>query len=229
MPPTWPVAPSYEQQAAKLADHIADRGHRTAWIFAPRSSRFARAFIRLSRTRGLDVDGWSEPRPGGAHSAAGSDALVLDAPAPVALAFVRSLAASRDGRPVYGTNKLDRAELLRPSAVEVEGLTFVTFGYPDPGSKLDELYERYRARFALRPEASDVALGYTAVKVLEAAVNEYESSDPARIRAAMTRIEVNGPLGALSYSPGGDSSGLEPVLVTVRDGRFERVGEARSS
>jgi branched-chain amino acid transport system substrate-binding protein len=127
------------------------------------------------------------------------------------------------GTPIVGLDSFDSAAALRCSGRAMEGVTFATFGYPDPGSELDEFYERYRAAYGRRPDGSAAALGYQAIRVLEAAINKCESTAPGSLRRALRGAEVGGPL-PLSYPERrGAVPRVEIALVTVHDGRFELV------
>lgn len=218
-----PIAARSGAQAGKLADHLAGSEHRRLWIAAGESSRFSASFARESERLGLTIVARTEPRLPARVPAA--DALVVDAGPGAVRELVRGLRRRGAAMPVFGTSRLDTTALLAPAEPALEGLSFVTFGYPEPGSELDELYERHRAAFGRSPEGSDVGLGYAAVRAIEAAVNVFESTEPARMREAFEELEVGSPLGVLEYTP--DQVAVDVVLVTVRNGRFELLERDR--
>jgi hypothetical protein len=127
------------------------------------------------------------------------------------------------GFPVYGLDRLDSAKGIRAAGPHgSEGRIFATFGYPSPGSKLDEVYERYRLAHGARPDGSEVGLGFDAVRVLSAAMDEAASTDLATMAAALPGLEVPGAGGVLNYEEDGSRQPRADVaLVEVRSGRLE--------
>jgi hypothetical protein len=133
------------------------------------------------------------------------------------------------GFPVYGLDRLDSAKAIKAVGRHAaEGRVFATFGYPSPGSKLDEVYERYRLTYGSRPDSSVVQLGFDAVRVLSAAMDEAVSKDPAAMAAALPGLEVPGAGGTLDYEENGSREPRADVaLVEVRSGRLELVDRGR--
>jgi ABC-type branched-subunit amino acid transport system substrate-binding protein len=105
---------------------------------------------------------------------------------------------------------------------------FATFGFPVPGSELDELYEKYRLDHGARPDGSQVQLGYDAVRVLVEGVEKARSTDPAALSAALPGLEVSGAGGVLNYEENGSRvPRADAALVEVRAGRVELVKRGR--
>jgi hypothetical protein len=130
---------------------------------------------------------------------------------------------------VYGLDRLDSAKGIQATGLHgSEGRIFATFGFPSPGSKLDEVYERYRLAHAARPDGSEVGLGFDAVRVLDAAMNEAVSKDPAAMAAAIPGLEVPGAGGVLNFEENGSRRPRADVaLVEARSGRLELLKRGR--
>jgi branched-chain amino acid transport system substrate-binding protein len=133
------------------------------------------------------------------------------------------------GFPVYGLDRLDSAKGIRTTGLHgSEGRIFATFGYPSPGSKLDEVYERYRLAHGARPDGSEVGLGFDAVRVLSAAMDEASAADPVEMAAALPGLEVPGAGGVLNYEENGSRRPRADVaLVEVRSGRLDLLKRGR--
>lgn len=112
-------------------------------------------------------------------------------------------------------------------AVHHEGLVFATFGYPDPGFATDEFYERYRSYYGVRPDSSRSVLAYSALKLLERAVNRAEAAGLGPVTHELRGLQWESPLGHVTYP---DSGGRNPetkvALVQVKDGRLAPLTRA---
>lgn len=224
-----PVGMGANLEAAQLAEYTHAEGFRSAWLVTAPGSRLGFYLRRALRGRGVQILG-ATTRSAGASAqvarirSARPHALVTEQ-GPAALGrLLRGLRQAGIEVPVLGTHRLDSQALLALGGA-AEGVTFTTFGYPDPGSSLDEFQEKYRARTGSRPDGSYAALGYVAVKVLEAVIEEARSTDPARLASGFSGLETGSVLGPVHYGDRGDPSPrVEVAVVTVREGRFELVG-----
>lgn len=76
----------------------------------------------------------------------------------------------------------------------------------------------YREKFKVLPN-SMAPLGYDAVYVLKAAIEKAQSTDPAKIREALAKVEITGVTGKLKMGP--DRSMIKPaVMVRIEDGKI---------
>ena len=125
----------------------------------------------------------------------------------------------------YGLDGLDTAAGRR------DGVTYSTFGYPTPGTKLDEIYERYRLAYGSRPEGRVVQLGYNGIRVVDDAVDKAKSTDPRAVTAVLPGLSVGGAGGTLDFPKGGSHQPRADVAVVevserqldlVHGGRPER-------
>jgi branched-chain amino acid transport system substrate-binding protein len=133
-----------------------------------------------------------------------------------------------NGRLVYGLDPLDSARRIAAAGQAAEGVTFATFGYPVPGSELDELYEKYRLDYGARPDGSEVQLGYNALRVIDKAVQQAKSTDPKEMAANLPGLSIGGAGGSLDYLEDGSRQPRADVaVVQVRGGRLELVARGR--
>lgn len=122
----------------------------------------------------------------------------------------------------YGLDQLDTTRGRR------DGVTYATFGYPVPGTKLDEIYERYRLAYGSRPEGSEVQLGYNGIRVVDDAADEAKSTDLRAFAAVLPGLSVGGAGGVLDYPKGGSHQPRADVaVVQVANGHLDLVHGGR--
>jgi ABC-type branched-subunit amino acid transport system substrate-binding protein len=125
-------------------------------------------------------------------------------------------------------------ELVSPDAVEratappvvPDGTLFATYGFPEPGSRTDEFYERFKAVYGRRPETILAALAADAVDVLSDAIELAGSPDPALVVAELDDgLEVGTVLGEVEFPGGTNRPSKTPfVIVRLSDGKLRIVG-----
>jgi branched-chain amino acid transport system substrate-binding protein len=127
--------------------------------------------------------------------------------------------------PVLGSDGMDTGLDLTAGGTAVNGNVFTTFGYPSPGSPTAKFYSDYAKRFGKRPDGSYAALGYETIKVLEAAVQRANSTDPKKIQAALgAGMTVSGALGQIVYPGHGQHNPTNPVaVVAIKSRKFSLV------
>lgn len=115
----------------------------------------------------------------------------------------------------------DAVERVVPPPGAPEGTLFATYGFPDPGNRTDEFYERFRAVYGRRPESIVAALASDAVSVLATAVEEAGSPRPDLAAAELRDgVEVRGAMGTIEFAGGTTRPEVEAFLVQLRDGRL---------
>jgi branched-chain amino acid transport system substrate-binding protein len=128
--------------------------------------------------------------------------------------LLKNLRAQGVKTPVVSTDGAESAPILALPAATTNGTAFTTFGYPTPGSATAKFYAQYKQRFGAKPDGSFAALGYEAVKVLEAAMLKANSTDPAKIEAALSKgMTVRGALGPIKYQGHGRHNPSTIVVV----------------
>ena len=114
--------------------------------------------------------------------------------------------------------------VVAPPGAPEESL-FATFGFPEPGSRTDEFYERFRAVYGRRPETILSALGADAVNALSAAIELAVSTRPDLVAAEVEKgFEVRGMLNELSFPGDTNRAEVDAVIVRLRDGKLRVVG-----
>lgn len=127
--------------------------------------------------------------------------------------------------PTAGT---DAPETVLPPPDAPEGALYVTYGFPEAGSELDEFYERYKAMFGHRPPSVVAALSADALDVLATAIEEAATPDPVAVASQIRDegIEVGGVLGTIEF----DGSGTKPrapwVALRIESGRYRIVSRS---
>jgi len=201
----WGAGPSLDDRAVALASTVADRKVSSVTLLAP--GKPGRLLRDALAAQGVSV-------------ARGDDDVVTDVPWPKASAL--------SPRPVYGLDLLDSTAGIAAAGKAANGVTFATFGYPVPGSELDELYEKYRLDYGARPDGSEVQLGYNALRVIDKAVQQAKSTDPKAMSAKLGGLSIGGAGGVLDYPEDGSRQPRADVaVVQVRDGRLELVHGGR--
>jgi hypothetical protein len=114
--------------------------------------------------------------------------------------------------------------VVAPPGAPEESL-FATFGFPEPGSRTDEFYERFRAVYGRRPETILSALGADAVNALAGAIELAASTRPDLVAAEVGNgFEVRGVLNELSFPGDTNRAEVGAVIVRLRDGKLRVVG-----
>lgn len=242
MPIYWPVGMAANAEQAALVDHLKRKGVKTAYVL---DSNFlyinleSKYFAKAAATRGIRIIG-KDNIPFGATGFPNDyssqvtkianlkpqpDVIMTALFTPFVDTLIKQLRQAGVKTPVVGTAGMDTPLMLKAGGPAVEGTTFTTFGFPSKGSPTEKFYRAHRKSFASGSDGVYSALGYNTIKVLEAAILEAESTDPAAIQKALAAgLVVNGPLGAITYPGRGEHNPVVPIsLVTIRKGKFALV------
>jgi hypothetical protein len=115
----------------------------------------------------------------------------------------------------------DAPERVQAPPDAPDGTLFATYGFPQPGSRTDEFYERFRAVFGRRPESVVAALASDALTALAIAIEEAASFEPALVAAALHEgLEARGVLGDIEFPGETNRARVEAVIVRLRGGRL---------
>jgi len=132
------------------------------------------------------------------------------------------LGLRRGGASIVSPDAPER--VVAPPGAPEESL-FATFGFPEPGSRTDEFYERFRAVYGRRPETILSALGADALNALAGAIELAASTRPGLVAAEVRRgFEVRGVLNELSFPGDTNRAEVDAVIVRLRDGKLRVVG-----
>jgi ABC-type branched-subunit amino acid transport system substrate-binding protein len=118
----------------------------------------------------------------------------------------------------------DALERVTPPAGAPEGTVFATYGFPDPGSRTDEFYERFKAVYGRRPEAIVAARASDGLSVLANAIELAASVQPGFVSAAVREgFDVRGVLGNIEFEGGTNRPRVDATIVRIIDGRLRSV------
>jgi branched-chain amino acid transport system substrate-binding protein len=232
----WPVGMAGNAQGAQLAAYAKKLGKRRAYIVDATAQLYVQTmskyFRKAAPSRRIRIVGSTKVDvPGTDYSAAVTriknttpkpDVIMTGLFNPFLGTLIKNLRAQGVKTLVIGTDGAESAPILALPAGTTNGTAFTTFGYPSTGSKTAAFYTAYKKRFGARPDGSFAALGFEAVKVLEAAMLKANSTDPAKIEAALAAgMTVNGALGPIKYAGKGRHNPSTLVVVDrIKSKRF---------
>jgi branched-chain amino acid transport system substrate-binding protein len=127
--------------------------------------------------------------------------------------------------PILGSDGMDTALDLTSGGSAVNGNAFTTFGYPSKGSATARFYAQFKRRFGASPDGSYPALGYDAIKTIEAAVLKAGSTDPKKLAAVFKNgLTIHGALGTSRFRGHNSHNAVAPVAVDqIKGGKFVLV------
>jgi branched-chain amino acid transport system substrate-binding protein len=237
----WPVGMGGNAQLAQLADYAVSKGYKSAYILnAPDFlyiSLMTKYFKKAAADRGIDIAGEDTVKVGDTNFASQvtkiknanpqPDVIMTGLFTPFVNALIKQLRGAGVDIPVIGTDGMDTGLHLQAGGKSAEGDTFSTFGFPTPGSALDEFYSTMEQETGKRPDGSYAALGAATIQVLAKAIEQAGSTDPADIQNVLADgITVDTALGQIQYLGGNEKNPTTPVaIVTVKGGKFELVKE----
>ena len=155
------------------------------------------------------------------------DVIVTSAFEPDFPAFIRQLRGAGVKIPMVVGDGIDSPTTFALGDI-VEGVVFTSSGFAEPGSPMAAYQAKYQAKYGKPPESIMDALGYDLAMIVNAAVTQANSTDPAKIRDALANLEnVQGATAVISYK-GGNGTPTRPVaVIRIHDGK--RVLVSRES
>jgi branched-chain amino acid transport system substrate-binding protein len=114
--------------------------------------------------------------------------------------------------------------LVGRDAEHVLGLTTYETRFRTPGNA--EFVEAWRKRWSTDPGAV-AATAYSALLVLEAGLRKALGADTDRLRAALSALELETPIGPYRVDASGAQIGIKPAVVQIQRGRREIVWPER--
>jgi hypothetical protein len=119
----------------------------------------------------------------------------------------------------------DALERVAPPAGAPEGTVFATYGFPDPGSRTDEFYERFKAVYGRRPESIVAARASDGLSVLANAIELAASVQPGFVSAAVREgFDLRGVLGDIEFEGDTNRPRVDATIVRITDGRLRSAG-----
>jgi len=122
---------------------------------------------------------------------------------------------------------VEQAEFIRRVGQDAEFAIGIAAWTPRLRTAGNDAFVRaYRERWSLEPDVG-AAQGYSAGRVLEAAVRRAGSLDQLRLREVLARLEIETPLGRFRTDPEtGRQLSTQAVLVQILKGRAEIIWPA---
>jgi branched-chain amino acid transport system substrate-binding protein len=232
----WGVGMAGNAQGAQLATYVKKLRKKRAYVVDAQAQLYvqtmAKYFKKAAKSRKIRIVGSTKvPVPGEDYSSAVTkikntspkpDVIMTGIFNPFLGTLIKNLRAQGVKTPVVGTDGAESAPILALPAATTNGTAFTTFGYPTRGSATATFYAQYKKRFGAKPDGSFAALGYEAVKVLEAAILKANSTDPKKIEAALSNgLSVRGALGPIKYAGHGRHNPSTIVVVDrIKSKRF---------
>jgi len=201
-------------QAAVIAKYAAEMGHKAAYTMPspddPYTDFIPKYFAKKFKEYGGQVVGsttWTfaqtefmvEARKIKKHKPK-PDMIMSPAFGPFYAGLLKSLRMSGVRTPYFGVDALDEPSALSLGSV-TEGVVFPSPSFASPGNPMYVLNEKYKKKYGKESTSQYPALGYDAIKVIEAAVLKAGSKDGKAIRDAMASLkDVQGATSKITYA-----------------------------
>lgn len=221
------------RQGAALARYALDAGYKTAYILRCKDdpyTDFLPAYFAQAFEKGggkiVGSGNWSfsqqefnvevskikkiGPQP---------DIVMAATFGPFFAGLVTSLRAAGIESIFFGSDAIDE-----PASIglgdQAEGVIFTSAVFAAPGSAYEAFNLKYKKKFGKDNTVAPPALGYDAVKLIEAAVLKAGATDGKAIRDALeTLTNVQGASGKLTYAGGGRHVTRDVALCQIKAGK----------
>lgn len=221
------------RQGAALAQYAWAQGYKTAYILrCPDDSYtdllpvyFARAFEKLggklvgSGTWTFAQQEFSVEVGKIKKLETQPDVIMSATFGPFFAGLITSIRSAGIKTPVFAADAIDEPSSIGLGAV-AEGVVFTSAVFASPGSSMEAFNKKYKAKYSKDNTVAPPALGYDAVKLVEAAVLKAGSTDGAAIRDALeTLVDVQGATGKLTYAGGGRNMIRAVAICKIANGQ----------
>lgn len=133
--------------------------------------------------------------------------------------LITSLRSAGIKTPFFGPDVIDEPSSIGLGVV-AEGVVFTSAVFPSEGSAMAEFNKKYKAKYGKDNTVAPPALGYDAVKLIEAAVLKAGSTEGSAIRDALETLEnVQGATGELTYAGGGRNMLRAVAVCKIENGQ----------
>ena len=133
--------------------------------------------------------------------------------------LITSLRSAGIATPYFGPDVVDEPSSIGLGDV-AEGVVFVSAVFANPGSSMEAFNQKYKAKYGKENTVAPPALGYDAVKLVEAAVLKAGSTDGKAIRDALDSLKgIQGATGKLTYAGNGRNIDRNVALCEVKGGQ----------
>ncbi|MEX0809265.1 MAG: ABC transporter substrate-binding protein [Dongiaceae bacterium] len=226
-------------QGAVLAIHAREQGYQNAYLLSSAGTDYTKMlpqfFATAFQNKGGTIVGESSFTFGQQDFSAEVTAIRNTSPAPDVImtaayepefpAFLTQLRAAGVMTPVIASDGVDSPTTFSLGEVG-EGVVFTGAGFPLEGSRLADFYANYEARYGHPPESAYTAVGYDAVRILEAAVIQSGALNGPALRDAIDNLEnAEGSVGSITFKGQGRIPLREVSLTRVNGGEREYVDQ----
>lgn len=227
--------PADNVQAAAIAEFAISEGKKTAYLLSSPDSAytaglpdyFGQAFEKMGgRVVGRGTYTMGQPDFSAEITNIKNlpeqpDIIMTAAYEPDFPAFLQQLRAAGVTIPVYGADAIGTPTVKGLGRL-VDGVVFTAAGFAEPGSKLEAFNAAFEKATGAPPQSTYEVNGYEIGLLLDEAVRQAGSADPAAIRDALADIkDFEGVTGKITYA-GTERMPLRPIAIM----RYEN-GEAR--
>jgi branched-chain amino acid transport system substrate-binding protein len=102
--------------------------------------------------------------------------------------FLKQLKAAGVDIPVVTSDGNDTPDILTAGPEALNGMILTTFGYPTPGSPLEDFYKKFEAKTGKAPDTIIYANGYDIIYILKAALEKTGGQGGAALRDAIANL-----------------------------------------
>ncbi len=133
-------------------------------------------------------------------------------------AFLRQIRAAGIQSRVLGADAIDTPTVYSLGPV-AEGVIVLSNRIPVPGSDYDKIIQGFAEEYPEHVDNAGAIVGYIAMYLMAAAVENADSTEPEKVRAALDNLDNwEGPTGPITYK-GWNRQPLMPVhVLEVKDG-----------
>jgi branched-chain amino acid transport system substrate-binding protein len=221
------------RQGATLAQYAIEQGYKTAYILRcpddPYTDLlpvyFAKAFEKLGG-KIVGTGTWTFTQQefsvevGKIKKLQTQPDVIMSATfGPFFAGLITSLRSAGVKTPVFAPDAIDEPSSIGLGVV-AEGVVFTSAVFAAPGSSMEAFNKKYKAKYGKENTVAPPALGYDAVKLIEAAVLKAGSTDGSAIRDALeTLVDVQGASGKLTYAGGGRNMIRAVAVCKIENGQ----------
>ncbi|MBT4266654.1 MAG: ABC transporter substrate-binding protein [Deltaproteobacteria bacterium] len=221
------------RQGAALAEYAIKKGYKTAYILRakddPYTDLLPAYFAEAFEKKGGKIVGtgaWTFAQQefnvevGKIKKIKPQPDIVMSATfGPFYAGLVTSLRGAGIKSVNFGADAIDEPSSIGLGAA-AEGTIFTSAVYSTPGSSYAAFNKNYQKRYGKENTVAPPALGYDAVKLIEAAVLKAGSTNGKAIRDALDKLQnVQGASGKLTYLNGGRSIIRNVAICEVKNGK----------
>ncbi len=186
--------------------------------------------IKILKEVAYDGSSLNDAAPQVSEAAAGNpDAIVVTGYYPDSLLIAKALAALKPKvKAVYGiaNGGFDDDSFPAQAAAAGTGLLSANYHYDATSARVKDVRARFETKYKMPMETAAV-LSYQAVEVAAAGLEKSASKDPAKLRDAISGLQVKDPLlafdGPITFDETGQNKNATVIVMQIQGGKVEQV------